>query len=89
MSTDGVARGGWCESSFSTTAALTGDAPLLTLRSLLGCATQGEAPHFSGSKCRAKNSRVPAVRNLFAAGQLAAFVKAVRRKAGGHTAIGR
>ena len=88
MSTDGVARGGWCESSFSTTAALTGDVPLLTLRSLLGCSRHGEEPHFSGSKC-AKHSREPAVRNTFAAGQVAAFVKAVRRKAGRHTALGR
>eukprot|EP00964_Phaeocystis_antarctica_P132027 scaffold96027_cov75-Phaeocystis_antarctica.AAC.1 len=88
MSTDGVARGGWCESSFSTTAALTGDVPLLTLRSLLGCSRHGEEPHFSGSKC-AKHSREPAVRNTFAAGQVAAFVKAVRRKAGRNTALGR
>ena len=46
-----------------------------------------EESHFSGSKC-AKDSREPALRNTFAAGQVAAFVKAVRRKAGGNTALG-
>ena len=67
----------WAESSSSTTAALTGDAALMTLRSPTSCYPKPNyVPYFSGDCMPPEALRIP--RNTFTARQVQVFAAAVR-----------
>ena len=68
----------WAESSFSTTAALTGGVPILTLRTGHRCSGQRKR-RFSGA-C-ATLTELPEVPDTFALGQAASFASTVRNLA--------
>ena len=81
----GGSWGSWAESSFSTTAALVGHAPLFTTRSPEACRRHNAVPRFSGA-C-ADPHELPDVPHTFAARDASVFARAACRTSMGRCQV--